>query len=58
MYETLVTLLDAKVSPNEYLNLSSSDESWNWDRETKTKAQGLKAALSNNSCISHLKKCS
>ena len=44
MYETYVTFLDAIILPHEYQELSSGD--WNWDREKKTKAQGLKASLS------------
>ena len=46
MYEPLVTFLDAILSPHEYPQLSSSDGSWNWDNDTRVKAQGLKAALS------------
>ena len=46
MYEALVTFLDAIMLPSEYPHLASSDGSWNWDAETKVKAQGLKAALS------------
>ena len=46
MYETLVTLLAAIVSPHEYPDLASQDGSWNWDRDTKVKAQGLKTSLS------------
>ena len=45
MYEVLITCLDAILCPHEYPMLVSSDGSWNWDRETKVKAQGLKAAL-------------
>ena len=37
MYETLVTFLDAIVSPHEYPDLASQDGSWNWDRDTKVK---------------------
>ena len=40
MYELLVTF-----PPYEYLNLKSSAGSWNWDEDTITKAQGLKASL-------------
>ena len=46
MYETLVTFLDAIVSPHEYPDLASQDGSWNWDRDTKVKEQGLKTSLS------------
>jgi hypothetical protein len=46
MYEVLVTFLDAIMLPHEYPYLASSDGSWNWDTETKVKAQGLKASLS------------
>ena len=45
MYELLVTFLDAFISPHEYPDLKSSTESWNWDRDTITKAQRLKASL-------------
>ena len=31
--------------PHEYPNLKSSTGSWNWDKDTITKAQGLKASL-------------
>ena len=46
MYEILLTFLDAIVAPHEYPNLKSSTGSWNWDKDTITKAQGLKASLS------------
>ena len=45
MYELLVTFLDAVISPHESPNLKSSTGSWNWDKDTITKAQGLKASL-------------
>ena len=47
MYEALVTFLDAILSPPDYPDLESesADGSWNWDRDTRVKAQGLKAAL-------------
>ena len=45
MYELLVTFLDAVISPHEYPNLKSSTGSWNLDKDTITKAQGLKASL-------------
>ena len=34
------------ISPHKYPDLVPSNENWNWDRETLTKAQGLLAALS------------
>ena len=52
LYEPLITFLDAIVSPNDYPQLESSDSSWNWDRETKIRAQGLKASLSSFNTIS------
>ena len=45
IYELLVIFLDAVISPHEYPNLKSSTGSWNWDKDTITKAQGLKASL-------------
>ena len=45
MYEAIATFLDAIVLPCDYPELASTDGSWNWDKETKTKAQGLKASL-------------
>ena len=45
-YELFITFLDVIVSPNDYPQLESSDGSWNWDRETKIRAQGLKTSLS------------
>ena len=47
MYEAVVTFLDTILSPRDYPDLESesTDESWNWDRDTKVKAQGFKAAL-------------
>ena len=41
-----VTFLDAIVSPHEYPELVSSSGSWDWDRDTIVKAQGMKSALS------------
>ena len=52
LYEPLITFLDAIVSPNDYTQLESSDSSWNWDKETKIRAQGLKASLSSFNTIS------
>ena len=46
MYESFVNFLDATISPTDYQKLLVDDESWNWDRETKVKAQGLKSSLS------------
>ena len=46
LYKPFITFLDAVVSPNDYPQLESSDSSWNWDRETKIRAQGLEAAIS------------
>ena len=45
MYGALVTFLEAVVSPHDFPDLASSERNWNWDRDTKVKAQGLKAAL-------------
>ena len=39
------------ISPHKYPDLVSSNENWTWDRETLTKAQGLKAALSSSQTI-------
>ena len=52
LYEPLITFLDAILSPNEYPQLALSDGSWNWDNETKVRAQGLKATLSSFQTIS------
>ena len=52
LYEPLTTFLDAIVSPNAYPQLVSSDGAWNWDNETKVRAQGLKATLSSFQTIS------
>ena len=46
LYEPLVIFLDVILSPCEYPQLSCDDGSWNWDTETRAKAQGSKAALS------------
>ncbi len=45
MYEVLVTFLDAILSPQDYPELVSQEGSWNWNNDTKTKAQGLKNSL-------------
>ena len=45
MYELLVTFVDAVISPHEYPNLKSSTGSWNLDKDTITKSQGLKTSL-------------
>ena len=52
LYEPLITFLDAILSPNEYPQLALSDGSWNWDNETKVRAQDLKATLSSFQTIS------
>ena len=52
LYEPLTTFLDAIVSPNAYPQLVSSDGAWNWDNETKVRAQVLKATLSSFQTIS------
>ena len=41
-FTKLSSFLDVTVSPNDYPQLESSDGSWNWDRETKIRVQGLK----------------
>ena len=46
LYKPLITFLDAILSPREYPELVSSCGSWNWDSETRIKAQGLKSSLS------------
>ena len=47
MHEVLLLFLDATISPLEHLELLSGEIlNWNWDRETKTRAQRLKASLS------------
>ena len=46
MYVALITFLDAIMSPQDYEDLQSTEGSWNWDKDTKVKAQGLQAALS------------
>ena len=45
-YAVLVTFLNAIISPHEYRELVSSAGSWDWDRDTIVKAQGMKSALS------------
>ena len=44
MYEALITFLDAILSPHDYPQLDSPDGNWNWDSDTRVKAQGLKAS--------------
>ena len=44
LYKPFITFLDVIVSPNDYPQLESSDDSWNWNRETKIRAQWLKAS--------------
>ena len=46
MYEALIIFLDAILSPHDYPQLASPHGNWNWDSETRVKAQGLKASLS------------
>ena len=46
IYEALITFLDAILSPHEYPDLPCTTGSWDWDSDTRVKAQGLKAALS------------
>ena len=49
LYEPLVTFLDAILFPDEYSELrcvSQPDGRWNWNNDTRIKAQGLKASLS------------
>ena len=49
LYEPLVTFLDAILFPDEYSELrcvSQPDGRWNWDNNTRMKAQGLKASFS------------
>ena len=47
LYEPLITFLDAILFPSHYPELLSLSDggSWNWDKDTAVKAQGLKAAL-------------
>ena len=46
LYVALITFLDAIVSPGDYPDLATDDVgSWNWDRDTKVKAAGLKASF-------------
>ena len=40
------------ISPHEYPVLASSSGSWDWDRDTIVKAQGMKSALSSFQMIS------
>ena len=46
MYEALITFLDAILNPHDYPQLASPEGNWNWDSDTRVKAQGLKASLS------------
>ena len=46
IYDALVNFLDAILYPHEYPDLPSTTGSWDWDNDTRLKAQGLKAALS------------
>ena len=48
LYEPLVTFLDAILFPDEYSELrcvSQPDGRWNWDNDTRMKAQGLMASF-------------
>ena len=45
LYESVVIFLDSIVSPNEYPDLLSAAGKWDWDRETRVRAEGLKASL-------------
>ena len=38
--------MTSTVSQNEYPDFVTSNDNWNWDRESLTKAHGLKASLS------------
>ena len=42
LYESVVMFLDSIVSANELLSTAGK---WDWDRETRVRAQGLKASL-------------
>ena len=59
MYEALITFLDAILCPHDYPQLASPDGSWNWDSDTRVKAQGLKASLfiSDPCCFFDHQKC-
>ena len=45
LYESVVIFLDSNVSPNDYPDLLSAAGKWDWDRETRVRAEGLKASL-------------
>ena len=45
MYEALITFLDTILCPHDYPQLASPDGSWNWDSDTRVKAQGLKSSF-------------
>ena len=45
LYESVVMFLDSIVSANDYPELLSTAGKWDWDRETRVRAQGLKASL-------------
>jgi len=45
LYELLGAFLDAVISPHKYPNSKSCTGSWNWGKDTITKAQGQKASL-------------
>ena len=44
MYMVFVTSLDAMLHPHQHSQLGTND-SWDWDRDTLVKAQGMMAAL-------------
>ena len=44
LYEYVVTCLDSIISPHNYADLLQ-DDVWQWDKETRTKAGGLKTSL-------------
>ena len=46
MYEALIIFLDTILCPHDYPQLASPDGNWNWDSDTRMKAQGLKSSLS------------
>ena len=44
MYQAFVTFLDAMLHPHQHSQLGTND-TWDWDRNTLVKAQGMMAAL-------------
>ena len=55
MYELLVTFLDAVISPYGYPNLKSSTGSWNWDKDTITKAQTVVVFITTKNILDEVK---